>query len=107
MDSASRMPPLASRAMSASASGSTLRPSATRMRRSLPSMSALASGRKVKRCRRETTAGRIWLGSVVQKMKSTPSGGSSRVLRRTSQPSLMRWTSSMMKTLRRRSAAPV
>ncbi len=42
------------------------------MRRSLPSISGVASGRKVKRCSRETTAGRIWLGSVVQKMKRTP-----------------------------------
>ena len=37
-------------------------------------------------------------------MNSTSGGGSSSVLRRTSQPSLMRWTSSMMKTLRLRSA---
>ena len=38
-------------------------------------------------------------GSVVQKMNRTSGGGSSSVLSRTSQPSLMRWTSSMMKTL--------
>ena len=73
IDSASRMPPPARRAMSATASGSTARPSASRMRRSLPSISGTARGRKVKRCSRETTAGRIWLGSVVQKMKRTPS----------------------------------
>ena len=74
---------------------------------SLPWISSVDSGRKVNRWSRETTAGRIWLGSVVQKMNSTPSGGSSSVLSRTSQPSLMRWTSSMMNTLRRRSAAAV
>ena len=107
IDSASRMPPPAIFATSATASGSTVRPSDSRMRRNFPSISGTVSGRKVKRCNLETTAGRIWLGSVVQKMKSTPSGGSSSVLRRTSQPSLMRCTSSMMKTLRCRSAAPV
>ena len=61
------------------AAGSAARSSASRMRRSFPSISGSASGRKSKRCTREMTAGRIWLLSVVQKMNRTCGGGSSRV----------------------------
>ena len=97
------------RAMSATRLGLHRRaPPPARMRVELAGRSPRGeSGRNVKRWRRDTTAGRIWLGSVVQKTKTTPSGGSSSVLSRTSQPSLMRWTSSMMNTLRRRSDAAV
>ncbi len=108
IDSASRMPPAARRATSAIASASAARPSASRMRpRACPRSGPIVSGRKSNRWTRDRTAGRILAGSVVQKMNATWSGGSSSVLRRTSQPSLMRWTSSMMKTLRRRSDGAV
>ena len=107
IDSASRMPPFARRATRATAAGSAIRPSASRIRPSLPSMSGSGRGRKSKRWTREITAGRIWLLSVVQKMKRTCGGGSSSVLRRTSQPWVIRWTSSTMKTLVGRSAGAV
>ena len=96
IDSASRIPPAASRATSWIAPGSAVRPSAARIRSSLPAIWSTLRRVKSKRWTRDRTAGRIWLASVVQKMKTTWSGGSSRVLRRTSQPSLIRWTSSTM-----------
>ena len=104
IDSASRMPPSARRARSSMAAGSATRFSVSRMASSLAAISARAIGRKSKRCRRESTAGRILDGSVVQKMKTIPGGGSSSHFRRASQASFVkRCTSSRMRTLRFRS----
>ena len=86
------------------AAGSATRFSVARMASSLAAISERAIGRKSKRCRRESTAGRIFEGSVVQKMKTIPGGGSSSHFRRASQASLVkRCTSSRMSTLRFRS----
>jgi hypothetical protein len=84
------MPPAARRAIRSIASGSAVRPSAARIVRSLPPISVDGQRRKSKRWTRDTTAGLIWVLSVVQKMNTTWSGGSSRVLSRTSQPSRIR-----------------
>ena len=107
IDSASRIPPSARCATRAMASGSAARPSAARIRRSFPSMTMGGSGRKSNRWTRDRTAGRTPLESVVQKTKRTCGGGSSSVLRRTSHPCVMRWTSSTMNTFVGRSAGAV
>ena len=104
IDSASRIPPSASRASSAIASGSALRPSLLRMSTSFAAICSCAMGRKSNRCSRERIAGRILEGSVVQKMKTIPGGGSSSHLSSASQASLVnRCTSSRISTLRFRS----
>ena len=108
IDSASRMPPSASRARSSIAAGSALRFSAARMSFSFAAIDACGSGRKSKRWRRERIAGRIFDGSVVQKMKTMPGGGSSSHLSSASHASLVkRCTSSRMRTLRFRSVGGV
>ncbi len=64
IDSASRMPPAASRAMRRTASGEAVRPSASRILRSLPSISSVVRRRTSNRWRREMIAGgNSWGGS--------------------------------------------
>jgi hypothetical protein len=80
-DSASRMPPSASRAMSASASSSASAASAAQMRASLPTIVASARGRKSWRWVRLMIVGSTLCVSVVARMKTTWSGGSSMSFR--------------------------
>ena len=78
------MPPSAWRAMIVSASSSAVRPSAASTARSRSRIAAGPIRRKSKRCSRDSTGAAvsaIFCGSVVAKTKTTPGGGSSRILR--------------------------
>jgi hypothetical protein len=81
IDSASRMPPAASRAIIVNAAGSIVRPSASRIFVSLPSISGTVRRRTSYRCRRDRMAGGNPDGSVDANMNITNSGGSSIDLR--------------------------
>ena len=105
IDSASRMPPAASRAIRRTASGSTSRSSAARIRSSLPPISAIVRRRMSNRWSRERMAGGKPCGCVDANMKATKSGGSSSDLSRAFQAGAVIWcASSRMYTFRRSSA---
>ncbi len=89
MDSASRIPPAASLAIRSIASGSAARPSASRIIRIFPAISGTVRRRRSNRWRRDRMAAGNPAGSVEANMKLTNSGGSSSVLSRAPQASLV------------------
>ena len=94
IDSASRIPPAASRAIEVDRRRARPRPSAARIRRSLPSISGTVSRRTSNRWRRDRIAGGKPDGSVEANMKTTKSGGSSSDLRSAFQASFVIWCAS-------------
>ena len=94
IDSASRIPPAARRATMATASGSACRPSAARIRSSLPLISSTVSRRTSNRWRRDRIAGGKSCGWVEANMNVTNSGGSSSDLRSAFQASRVIWWAS-------------
>ena len=90
--------------MSRMASGSAVRPSASRIMASLPSISGTVSRRTSYRWRRDRIAGGKPDGSVEANMNRTKGGGSSSDFSSAFHASLVIWcASSRMYTFRRRS----